>query len=201
MGRLPAGGMMRALLVVLFAVSCATPAMAQRLGTTVEVFGTASFEGGVVPVKAPSGSHIAPSGGIRIDGGLQFPRFAGGLGFGFWQMVPTNEYGGEGVDVFVFGEWRVGGDTRTTLRGSLGYGGDTFDSGHGAERPNVGGDGSIWSIGIGRDVITPFDTRLHLTADVVVPSPMVGSIGRGSPMLQLGIGYRASRFQSISPLP
>ena len=193
--------MMRALLIALLTTACATPSMAQRLGTNIEVFGTASFQGGVVPVKAPSGSHIAPSGGIRIDGGLQFQRMAVGFGFGFWQMVPTDEYGGEGIDVFLLGEWRPGSDTRTTIRGALGYGGDSFDAGHGTERPAVGGDGTMWSIGVGREVITPFDTQLHLTVDLVVQAPTDGSIGRRPPMLELGVGYRLRRFQSISPLP
>lgn len=193
--------MMRALIVALLTVSCATSAMAQRLGTTVEVFGTASFEGGLVPVKAPSGSHVAPSGGLRIDGGLQFQKFAGGLGFGYWEMVPTDDYGGHGFDVFLFGEWRLHGDTRTTIRGALGYGDNTLDSGHGVERPSVGGDGVTWSVGMGREVITPFDTQVHLTADLVVPTSTTGPIGLRSPMLQLGFGYRLSRFQSISPLP
>jgi hypothetical protein len=186
---------------LLIALIAPAPSMAQRLGTNIEVFSTGSLVAGVAPVTAPSGSMIGPHGGFRIDVGLQIRRVGVGVGGRYWQMAPTDEYGGQGADFFFIGEWRPSTDTRTTLRGAWGYGFDDFDSGHGPERPLVSGEGYVWSVGIGRQVIAPFDTRVHLSADLVVPTPTAGSIGRRRPVLEIGVGYRFSQFQSIIPLP
>jgi hypothetical protein len=186
---------------LLLAFTAPASSIAQQIGTNIEVFGNGTLIAGLAPVKASSGSHIAPHGGFRVDVGVQARRLGLGVGGRYWQMVPTNEYGGQGADFFFFGEWQPGDDTRTALRAAWGYGFDDFDSGHGPERPTVTSEGYIWSVGIRRLVIAPFDTRMLLTADLVVPTPSAGAIGRRRPVVEIGVGLRYSEFQRIWPLP
>lgn len=175
------------------------PAIAQRLGTILEVFGSASLVGGVTSVAAPSGSHAALHGGARGDAGIQIGHLGLGLGGRIWQMVPTQEYGGTGFDYFLVGEWREEPSSRTTIRGAFGGGWDDFDSGRGPERPNSGAQGIMWSVGIGHQVIAPRDTRLLLTADLIVPPPPSGGLGRKRPVLEVGVGKRYVGFHPIGP--
>ena len=138
MGRVPAGRVsgVRCVALVL-ALLAPSAAQGQMAGTSVELFATAGAVAGFTPVDAESGSHIAGHAGARFDGGFQFPRLGLGVGGRYWEMAPTDEYGGTGVDVFFLGEWRPGNSLRTTFRGTLGSGFDDFDSGHGTSRPTI----------------------------------------------------------------
>lgn len=76
-------------------------APAQRLGTNVELFGTAGAIGGLIPVRTNTGVQLNLYGGARVDGGFQFSRLGLGAGGRVWEMVPTDEHGGWGIDIFL----------------------------------------------------------------------------------------------------
>ena len=118
--------------------ACPVPAVvhAQIPAASVELFGTVGAIAGLTPVAVASGSRVAGHAGVRIDGGLQFPRMGVGVGARYWEMAPTNECGGAGGDVLLIGEWRPGNSLHTTVRGAFGTGFGDFDSGHGPSRPD-----------------------------------------------------------------
>jgi hypothetical protein len=188
---------------VVFLVALLAPftATAQMRGASVELFGTAGAVGGFTPVKAASGSHVDPHAGLRFDGGFQFARLALGLGGRYWEMLPTDEYGGSGLDAFLVGEWRVDYSLRTTVRATFGTGFRDFDSGHGPDRPTISADGVVWSAGIAHEVIAPSGARVVLSLDMLVPQATPGPIGLRRPVFELGVGYRFRFLQPILPLP
>ena len=186
-------------LSVLFVLLAPAAARAQLVGMNIELFGTVGVVGGVTPVQVASGSHLDSHAGIRLDGGVQIARFGLGAGLRYWEMTPTEEYGGRGMDVFILGEWRPGKSLRTTVRASYGIGFDDIDSGHSQASPTISTNGDVWSVGVGHEVIVFSGARFILSADLLMPANP-GAIGRRRPVFEIGLGFRFREFQAIVPL-
>ena len=173
----------------------------QLFARRVEVFGTAGGIGGATPVRIDGRSYIGAHGGLRVDAGIQGGRFAFAVGTRFWELVPTRNIGGQGFDGFFSGEWRVGPDSRTNVRASLGVGFNEIDGGSGPERGRTGISGVLWSIGAARELIAPSGALVIVSADFIVPTVNTGVNGRRLPVVELGVGFRLRASTSIAPRP
>ena len=196
MGRLSPRAMKLGPLATLALVLCSESATAQAIMPRVEVFTTIGGVVGVTPVLVDNVRHVGVHGGLRADAGIQ--REAVGLAVGgrFWELAPTQSFGGHGLDLFVTAERRVSWDTRTLVRAAIGGGFDDIDGGRGPERPGQGTSGVMFSLGAAREVIPPSGERIVLSVDAVLPR-VGGATGRRRPILEFGFGYR---FRDFNPL-
>lgn len=173
------------------------------VGRTVSLFGDAGFAGGrtAVEVRTPvslvtkTRSHVS----IRGEGGIQTSHFAAGLGVRGWQLEGS-DVRGSGWDGFILTELRSKPDSRTTLRAAFGVTvedlGGPFDTTPDNQKPT----GTLWSVGVGREVMIHGSGYLHLTADAIIPSARSDGPTRKSPVLELGVGYRVRRLAPIRPV-
>lgn len=185
------------MLLALLCCVLPVPASAQRVGRSIELFGTVGGVAGVMPVHAVGAAHLGMHAGFRFDGGVQGERLGVGLGMRVWGLAPTSSFGGQGLDVFMQGEWRSGRDARTTFRATAGASFNELDQGRGEDRENVLTQGFEWSVGVGREVIAPSGALLLLSADLVFPHVNPDIDGRRKPVLELGFGYRSRWFQFV----
>ncbi|MDB4882949.1 MAG: hypothetical protein JWL95_1715 [Gemmatimonadetes bacterium] len=173
---------------------------AQLYGRNIELFGTIGGVAGLTPVSVASRTRLGAHGGFRADGGIQGSRFGAGLGARVWELVPTTEYGGHGLEGFLLGELRVGSGVRTTIRATVGAGFDDIDGGRGPAVDAVGADGFLWSVGVGHEINLQAGRQLLLSADLLSPNIDANLRGRRAPVMELGVAYRVRQYNSIGPL-
>lgn len=172
-------------LSVLFVLLAPAAARAQLVGMNIELFGTVGVVGGVTPVQVASGSHLDSHAGIRLDGGMQIARVGLGAGLRYWEMTPTEEYGGSGLDLFFLGEWRPGNSLRTTVRASYGIGFDDIDSGRSQASPTISTVGDVSSVGVGHEVIV-FSGARFICPPICSCRPIRGLLDADAPCSRSG---------------
>ena len=186
-----------------FALLAAAPhvASAQLAAQRIEVFETAAAVFGATPLRVRDNDQVGLHGGMRLDAGLQFDALAVSLGVRVWELLPTNTFGGAGLDGFGTAEWRVSFDTRTIVRASVGAGIDAIDGGRGTVPLSASSSGVLYSFGAARELFVPSGLRIILSADLVFPHADTNSDGRRRPVLELGVGGRARHTLSIAGTP
>ena len=68
---------------------------------------------GVTPVRLADGATGAANAGAIGDAGIQWSRFAVGVGLRPWFIAPTSRVGGFGVEGFLFTDCRISQDAMT----------------------------------------------------------------------------------------
>lgn len=187
-------------LAVLLLIVAAERARAQAVLPRVEVFSTIGAVVGITPMMIDGVRLGGAHAGLRADVGIQGQSLALAVGGRFWELAPTQSFGGRGLDLFVAAEERVSWDTRTLLRASVGGGFDDIGGGHGPDRAGQGTSGVMFSVGAARELIPPSGERLIVSADIVMPSVSADGNGRRRPILELGFGYRFRDFNPLAAL-
>ena len=59
---------------------------------------------GVTPMHVLDRSRVGVHAGFRFDGGFQGEHLGLGVGARVWELAPTQDYGGHGIDGFLLGE-------------------------------------------------------------------------------------------------
>ena len=179
-------------------VATARPVAAQLAPTTVELYGSGGGVVGATPVRPLDASHLGIHGGFRFDGGIQGERLGLGVGLRVRELLPTQTFGGHGLDGFLEAEWRASAEARTTLHATAGAGFDELDPGRGPDREHTGTQGLLRSVGVGRELTAPSGANVLRSADLVMPHVNPDVDGRRRPILELGFAYRSRFLQRIA---
>ena len=188
------------LLAVVAIVVFAARAGAQLPATSIELFGTAGAIAGITPLRVGAASRIGVHGGGRVDVGIQTPRLGYGIGARYWELIPTQQFGGHGLDVFFLSEWRQFDDHLLSARVAFGTGFDDIDGGRGPQSERTSTSGVHFSVGLARELIFPSGGRGILSLDLVMPNVNTDVSGRRQPVVEVGFGYRIRAYHPIEAI-